>query len=101
MKNKKQIQSAEFKARVALDAIKGIEAGQELAVDHQLHPTQVTQWKSRMLAGASEVFEQGRGRKIQEEAVEEDNKGLERKIGQLVVEVDWLSRKRKELGIDP
>ena len=101
MKNKKQIQSAEFKARVALDAINVIEAGQELAVDHQLHNTQVTQWKSLMLSGDSEVFEQGCGRKIQEEAVEEDNKGLERKIGQLVVEVDWLSRKRKELGIDP
>jgi transposase len=54
-----------------------------------------------MLAGASEVFNQGRGRKIQEEAVEQDKERLERKIGQLVVEVDWLSKKCKELGIDP
>jgi hypothetical protein len=54
-----------------------------------------------MLAGAAEVFDQGRGRKVQEEAVEQDKERLERKIGQLVVEVDWLSKKCKELGIDP
>jgi hypothetical protein len=69
--------------------------------DNQVHPTQVTHWKSQMLAGAAEVFDQGRGRKVQEEAVEQDKERLERKIGQLVVEVDWLSKKCKELGIDP
>ena len=74
---------------------------QEIAADNQVHPIQVTQWKSQMLAGASEVFDQGRGRKVQQEAVEQDKERLERKIGQLVVEVDWLSKKCKELGIDP
>jgi transposase len=101
MKNKRRIHSAEFKARVALDAIKGIKTVQEIAADNQVHPTQVTQWKSQMLAGASEVFDQGRGRKMEQEMAEVDKERLERKIGQLVVEVDWLSKKCKELGIDP
>ena len=101
MKNKRRTHSAEFKARVALEAIKGIKTVPEIAADNQVHPTQVTQWKSQMLAGAAEVFDQGRGRKVQEEAVEQDKERLERKIGQLVVEVDWLSKKCKELGIDP
>ena len=101
MKNKRRTHSAEFKARVALEAIKGIKTVQEIAADNQVHPTQVTQWKSQMLARASEVFDQGRGRKMQEEAVEQAKERLERKIGQLVVEVDWLSKKCKELGIDP
>ncbi len=101
MKNKRRIHSAEFKARVALDAIKGIKTVQEIAADNQVHSTQMTQWKSQMLAGASDVFDQGRSRKIQDEAVEQDKERLERKIGQLVVEVDWLSKKCRELGIDP
>jgi len=94
MKNKRRIHSAEFKARVALEAIKSIKTVQEIAADNQVHPTQVTQWKSQMLAGASEVFDQGRGRKMEQETVEQDKE-------RLVVEVDWLSKKCKELGIDP
>jgi transposase-like protein len=101
MKNKRRIHSAEFKARVALEAIKGIKTVQEIAADNEVHPTQVTQWKSQMLAGASEVFDQGRVRRMEQETVEQDKERLERKIGQLVVEVDWLSKKCKELGIDP
>ena len=101
MKNKRRIHSAEFKARVALDAIKGIKTVQEIAADNQVHPTQVTQWKSQMIAGACEVFEQGRGHHSQERAAQIREERLERKIGQLVVEVDWLSKKCKELGIDP
>ena len=101
MKNKRRIHSAEFKARIALEAIKGLKTVQQIAAENEVHPTQVTQWKSQMLAGASEVFDQGRGRKIEQEAVEQDKERLERKIGQLVVEVDWLSKKCKELGIDP
>jgi hypothetical protein len=54
-----------------------------------------------MIEGASEVFEQGRGRASQEQASQIREERLERKIGQLVVEVDWLSKKCKELGIDP
>jgi transposase-like protein len=81
MKNKRRTHSAEFKARVAFEAIKGIKTVQEIAADNQVHPTQVTQWKSQMLAGAAEVFDQGRGRKVQEEAVEQDKEKLERKIG--------------------
>jgi transposase-like protein len=47
---------AEFKERVALDAIKGIKTVQEIAADTQVHHTQVTQWKTQMLAEASQVF---------------------------------------------
>ena len=42
---------------MALDAIKGIKTLQEIAVDNQVHPTQVTQWKSQMLEGPAEAFE--------------------------------------------
>jgi transposase-like protein len=101
MKNKRRIHSAEFKARIALEALKGLKTVQQIAAENEVHPTQVTQWKSHMIEGASEVFEQGRGRATQEQATQIREERLERKIGQLVVEVDWLSKKCKELGIDP
>ena len=81
--------------------VKGLKTVQQIAAENQVHPTQVTQWKSQMIEGACEVFEQGRGRASQEQASQIREERLERKIGQLVVEVDWLSKKCKELGIDP
>jgi hypothetical protein len=89
--------SAEFKARVALEAIRGIKTVQ-LAADNELHPTQ---WKTQMVEGAAGVFDTGRGRKTEQKVFEQREQRLERKIGQWVVEVDWLSKKCKELGIDP
>jgi hypothetical protein len=61
MKNKRRIHTAEFKARIALEAVKGLKTVQQIAEENEVHPTQVTQWKSQMIAGACEVFEQGLG----------------------------------------
>ena len=101
MKTIRRNHSAEFKARVALEAIKGLKTVQEIAAENHVHPTQITQWKTQMLQGAADVFEQGQGRKTIEQRTEAEKERLERKIGQLVVEVDWLTKKCKELGIDP
>ena len=101
MKTIRRNHSAEFKARVAIDAIKGLKTVQEIAAENHVHPTQITQWKTQMLQGAADVFEQGQGRKTTEQRTEAEKERLERKIGQLVLEVDWLTKKCKELGIDP
>jgi transposase-like protein len=99
MKSKRRNHSAEFKARVALEAIKAIKTVQQIAAENEVHPTQVTQWKTRLLQSASGVFEQEGSNKADQEAAAEEKEKLERKIGQLVVEVDWLSKKCKQLGI--
>jgi len=52
-------------------------------------------------AAAASLFEKGRGREREAAAREQEKERLERKVGQLVVEVDWLKKKCKELGIDP
>ena len=65
-KNQKTNPLCRFQGRVALEAIKGIRTVQQIAAENELHPTQVTQWKTQMLEGAAEVFESGRGRKDQE-----------------------------------
>lgn len=98
-KTKRRKFSAEFKARVALEAARGLRTINEIAAENELHPVQVSQWKKELLEGACTVFESGSDARRTEEAVEKERAGLERKIGQLTVEVDWLRKKSKELGL--
>ena len=87
----------EFKARVALEAARGAKTINEIAAEHDLHPVLVGQWKKDLLEGAAAVFERGGSAKKDEEAAERAR--LERKIGQLTMEVEWLAKKSKELGL--
>lgn len=91
--------TAEFKARVALEAARGVKTVNEIAAEHELHPVQVSQWKKELLEGAAAVFERGGDAKKDEEAADRERARLERKIGQLTMEVEWLAKKSKELGL--
>jgi transposase len=82
--------SAEFKAKVALEAIKGHETVAELATKHELHPTQIAAWKREAVEKLAEVFaEKGTER---EKSRDGEITKLHAKIGQLVVERDFLSK---------
>jgi hypothetical protein len=74
---------------------------QQIAAENSLHPVQVTQWKGQMLESAAGIFERGREQAAKAQDGEKEKERLERKVGQLVVEVDWPKKKCKELGIDP
>ena len=54
--------TSEFKAKVALEALRGDKTIQEIAARHKVHPNQVSSWKAKLLADAAELFEDGRGR---------------------------------------
>jgi len=99
MKKNRRTFSAEFKARVALEAARGVKTINEIAADNEWHPVQVSQWKGELLKGASRIFESGSSARKAEEQAEKQQARLERKIGQLAVEVDWLRKKSKELGL--
>ena len=77
---------AAFKAKVALEAIKGDQTLSELAERFQVHPNQITQWKKKLLAEAEQVFANGK-----KPASEPNVKELHAKIGQLTMENDFLS----------
>jgi transposase len=98
MKAKRRRHEPEFKARVALEALKGVQTIQQIAKDFDIHPMQVTEWKKAMTAGASGVFGPGR-EKAGTEDFERQRDELHAKIGQLTVEVDYLRKKSKQLGL--
>ncbi|MEP0456292.1 MULTISPECIES: IS3 family transposase [Alphaproteobacteria] len=93
--SKRKQHHPEFKAKVALEALKGEETVSELASRFGVHPTMIHQWKRALLEGASGVFERG-GRKAPE-VDEEQVKDLHAKIGELAVANDFLARKAQTL----
>ena len=98
MKAKRRRHDPEFKARVALEALKEIKSIQEIAKDYEIHPAQVSEWKKKMALGAPEVFGPGQTKQSEEE-FEKEREKLHSKIGQLSVEVDFLRKKSKQLGL--
>ena len=91
--SKRTQHSPEFKAKVALEAMKGEHTVAELASRFGVHPTMIHTWKRALLEGASGLFE--RGGKKAPEIDEEQVKELHAKIGELAVANDFLSRKLK------
>jgi transposase len=81
--------TAEFKAKVALDALRGDKTIQEIAARHRVHPNQVSTWKRQALDGLSEVFSNGAERPGRDHEAEVHD--LHAKIGQLTVERDFLA----------
>jgi transposase len=100
MANKRRIHRPEFKARIALEALKGLKPVHQIAAENEIHPVQVSQWKKELQERMAEIFERKNARS--DEAVHDQMHiaRLERKLGQVVVERDWLAKKSKELGID-
>jgi len=91
---KRKRHNPEFKARVALEALKGEHTASELATRFGIHPTMIHQWKRALLEGAADIFERGarsKGPAVDEATVKE----LHAKIGELAVANDFLERKLK------
>ena len=91
MKRQRKKHSGAFKAKVALEAVKGARTLNELAGHFEVHPTQVVQWKQRLVGGASDLFSGS----VERDAVKDGElrDRLYQEIGQMKVELDWLKKK--------
>jgi transposase-like protein len=83
--------SGEFKAKVALAALKADKTVNELASSFQVHPMQVSQWKKQVLEGLPDLL--GNRRRGREKDGQDLIDSLYQQIGQLKVELDWLKKK--------
>lgn len=87
--------SSEFKAKVAIAALKGQQTVNEIAAEFGVHPTQVNTWKKQLLDSSADVF--AKGRQKREQDFESEREQLYGQIGRLKVEVDWLKKKTGHL----
>lgn len=81
--------SPDFKKKIALEAIREQKTINQIAKEFQVHPVQVSEWKKQLLEGCISVFT-GDSR---QESREEEIAALERKIGRLCIENDFLKKK--------
>ena len=98
MKAKRRRHEPEFKARVALEALKGVKTIQQISKEYDIHPVQVSEWKKTMTEGLTDIFGSGRKKSGQEDFDREKGE-LHAKIGQQAVEIDFLTKKSRQLGL--
>lgn len=99
-KRKRRHLSAEFKARVAREALEGQKTIQQIAKENEIAPTQVSAWKKELESRINEIFERKNAANEQAAKLEKKSARLERKVGQLLIEKEFLLEKCEELGID-
>lgn len=89
MTSKRKRHSAEFKAKVALEAAKDLKTLNELASQFNVHPSQISQWKTTLLAEISTIFSTHKTTVDNTQKIDD----LYRMIGEVTVERDWLKKK--------
>lgn len=95
MTRKRRVFGATFKAKVALAAVRGDKTTAQMASEFGVHTSQVTAWKKQLLEQAVGLFEDGRQRRDESAANEQE---LYEHIGRLKMEVEWLKKKSAELA---
>jgi putative transposase len=93
MINQKRNYDAAFKAKIALELVKGQKTVNEIATEHGLHPNMITKWKKQLLDELPGIFSNGNSVGKKEKEYENLIASLYQKIGQLEVELDWLKKK--------
>jgi len=99
MKGKRRAHSDKFKAKIAIEAIKGIKTLSELATVYKIHPNQISTWKKQLQMNAAELFSHGKKSKAKTE--EELTAPLYEEIGRLKMDVKWLEKSYEPAAINP
>ena len=81
--------SAEAKAKVALDAVRGDRTLSEVAQEYRIHPNRVSVWRKTLISEAARLFEKNSRPERDEELIEQ----LYQQVGQLQVKLEWVKKK--------
>ena len=95
--------TAQFKAKLVLEVLKGEKDINTIATENNIQPNLLRNWKKEFLDNASVVFDDKREENIKEKLVSERKEKAEyaKKVGQLTIQVDWFNKKSEELlGLD-
>ena len=98
MAGKRRRFTAEFKARVVRAALREDKTLAQLATQFDVHPNQITEWKRQVLEAMPEIF--ARKKQADARASEEHEARLYEQVGKLQVELEWMKKKARQLGID-
>ena len=98
MAKKRRRFTAEFKARVVRAALREDKTLAALASQFDVHPNQITEWKRQVLESMPDLF--SRSKRADAKAAEEHESRLYEQVGKLQVELEWLKKKARQLGID-
>lgn len=85
---KRKSYSSSFKTKVVLEVLQERETLQEISRKYELHPSQISTWKSQFLSNANAAFEKG----VSKAADDKEKDALFKKVGQLQLEVDFLKK---------
>jgi transposase-like protein len=99
MSNKRKQYSPQFKAKVALEAVRGEKTISELVSQYEVHPTMINNWKRQLWDEASKLFEKGSEARQPNESQQAEIDELYRQIGKLKVERDFLASRSAQLGL--
>ena len=94
--------SAEFKAKVAIDAIKEDKTVSEIASEKQVDPKSVRDWKKELIENSKVIFDRNKEVLPYKDELKKKDKEIEelyKQIGQLTVEVNWAKKKVREAGL--
>ena len=93
MQKQRKQYTGTFKAKVALETLKGQRTVQEIASSYGVHPNQITKWRQQLVAGAADVFTPASDRNGGDGNEDAARAELYQQIGKLQVELDWLQKK--------
>ena len=90
--------SAEFKAKLVIEALEGEKPLNQIATENGIQPNLLRNWKKEFLENASSVFDDKKEENLREKLTEERNEiaAYAKKVGQLTMQVDWLKKKSEE-----
>ena len=88
-----------FKARVAIEAIKELKTIAEIASEYDVHPSQIKVWKNELLAKSASIFSGNKNDQAQIEKLENEQAALHQQIGRQAMELEFVKKNCKKLGL--